>query len=44
MFIIKKYYYQFYKATLKEDIEGDSQGSYRKILTTLINLQSDTPY
>lgn len=40
MFIIKKYYYQFYNATIKDDIIGDTKGDYQKLLLALINLQS----
>ena len=44
MFIIKKYYYQFYKVALKEDLAADISGNYLKLVESLINLQSPEDY
>lgn len=39
--LIKKYYNQLFKNTVKEDIEDDTSGSYRKMMVNLINTLSE---
>lgn len=40
LFIIKQYYYQFYKTSVREDVEDDVTGGYKKVMTDLINQQT----
>lgn len=40
MFIMKKYYFQFYKTSIKEDIAGDVKGPYLKVLSDLLDYQT----
>lgn len=40
MYLIKKYYYQIYHSTAKEDIEDDTTGNHLKLIISLMNLQT----